>query len=125
MKNKYIKNQQQQSTATEYNRYPNHYMLTSCLLESIWSPGKNQKILVFGCSTGEEHFCLVKKYFYQSNHLIDAVDISEQAIESAKKKINIQGLTIFSPKTFPHLKNTVLFLLIPYYAHIHHKILTI
>lgn len=76
---------QQNSNATEYNRYPNHYALISSLHESFRDVSKTSKILVYGCSRGEEPVCLAEKYFTQPSSIIDAVDISEKALENAKK----------------------------------------
>jgi len=82
---KHFRMSQQNSNATEYNRYPNHYALISSLHESFRDASKTSKILVYGCSRGEEPACLAEKYFTQPSSIIDAVDISEKALENAKE----------------------------------------
>lgn len=71
-------NQNQISTATKYNRYPEIF---SELTKIINNP---EKILSFGCSTGVECNTLNKLYYTKSK--IIGLDINKEVISNNKKK---------------------------------------
>jgi SAM-dependent methyltransferase len=68
--------QHQTHTTTEFNRYPDIFEYISINYPKI------NKILSFGCSSGEECFTLKEKYFKESN--IIGVDLNLEILEKAK-----------------------------------------
>ena len=80
--------QSQNSTSTEYNRYPEIFEEIAKHIKS------NIRILSFGCSDGSEARCLKDLYFPQAH--IDGFDIKSDIIESNTEHNTYSDIMYFS-----------------------------
>jgi SAM-dependent methyltransferase len=93
-----MQNTIQTSNVTKYDRYPGLYKGVKRLSQAIHGDGGRQlRILVFGCSTGEETLTLATRYFTSSNHHIIGVDISESAIHTAMVENSCERVVYHGP----------------------------
>lgn len=74
----------QLSHVTALDRYPALYAGAAAVVEALYGP-QPIRILVLGCSTGQEPLTLAKCYFTRASHRLDAVDIAAAAIETARQ----------------------------------------
>jgi len=92
-----LANRQQISNATQYDRYPRHYKLMADIHGALFHCAEKStaNVLVFGCSTGEEPFSLAQNYFNRPNQLVDAVDVCEETLRTAKASFSSPRINYF------------------------------
>lgn len=86
----------QLTSTTKENRYPLIFEECSILVKNP------EKILSFGCSTGEEVFTL-NRFYYPSSNII-GLDISDKNLKKAREKLDLSSNTIFQNSTEENLK---------------------
>ena len=96
----------QSSNKTLYNRHPRHFSFISNFFNSLVNvqENKNINILSFGCSIGLEPLSLAELYFNKSCYLIDAVDISDDALQKAKSENPHERIKYFNSKLLDKTK---------------------
>lgn len=73
----------QQSHVTGLDRYPALYAGVRSVAAALFAAAP-LRLLVVGCSTGQEPFTLARHYFTSANHRIHAADLAADVLELAK-----------------------------------------
>ncbi|MGB9153846.1 MAG: hypothetical protein WCD70_12270 [Alphaproteobacteria bacterium] len=85
----------QTDNTTQHNRYPEIFARTAEVFkERGMVPNR---LLSFGCSSGEEVMTLAETYFPSSQ--IVGVDVAQSFVDAAQEKNFLAGRTIYTPCT--------------------------